>query len=127
MIYQEQTMFGDGSDGKEAGNCFAACIAAILELPIDEVPNFVDSDNSWNNVQEFLKPFGYSLIKIYIQEGNFSCAHSGFSIAFGPADRGYNHCVVCYGGTSIMDPHPANTFLNEIEGFYFFASLKPNK
>lgn len=30
------------------GDCFAACIASILELPIEDVPNFVDgTDPDW--------------------------------------------------------------------------------
>lgn len=36
----------DGESGEqtdEGGDCFAACLASILELPIDGFPNFLDS------------------------------------------------------------------------------------
>jgi hypothetical protein len=38
----DQTIFGTGK-----GNCFAACVASILELPIEEVPNFCDAPGNW--------------------------------------------------------------------------------
>jgi hypothetical protein len=33
----------DGHQTDEGGDCFAACLASILELPIDDFPNFLDS------------------------------------------------------------------------------------
>lgn len=37
-----QTIFG-----LEEGNCFAACVASILELTIEEVPNFCLAPGEW--------------------------------------------------------------------------------
>src|SRR5260370_22421604 len=31
----------------EEGNCFAACVASILEMSLVEVPNFCAVDNGW--------------------------------------------------------------------------------
>lgn len=33
----------EGEQTDEGGDCFAACLASILELPIDGFPNFLDS------------------------------------------------------------------------------------
>jgi hypothetical protein len=33
----------EGEQTDEGGDCFAACIASLLELPIDGFPNFLDS------------------------------------------------------------------------------------
>jgi hypothetical protein len=41
MRYVNQTKTGVG------GNCFAACIASILDLSLDEVPNFCARDGDW--------------------------------------------------------------------------------
>lgn len=49
MIPQEQRWYrgpmleADGEQTDEGGDCFSACLASILELPIDEFPNFLDS------------------------------------------------------------------------------------
>ena len=37
-----QTDFGLGS-----GNCFAACVASLMDLPLDAVPNFSVADEDW--------------------------------------------------------------------------------
>lgn len=44
MIPVDQTTFGNGT-----GNCFQACLASILELKLDEVPNFCVKygDDTW--------------------------------------------------------------------------------
>jgi hypothetical protein len=89
MKKYKQTVFGDGSDGTEPGNCFATCIAALLELPQEQVPNFVASDdNWWADVQDFLLPHGYSLILVDDGHEENYFFHTGYCIATGPGPRG---------------------------------------
>src|SRR5690348_7121769 len=65
MIPVTQTITG------EQGNCFTACLASILELPIRAVPNFAKLTNSdeefFAMVDEWLATRGlkYSTIPIY--------------------------------------------------------------
>ena len=42
------------------GNCHAACIASILELPLEDVPAFEDMGHEWSNALSiFLVERGY--------------------------------------------------------------------
>lgn len=44
----------------KSGDCIRACVASILELPIDAVPNFIRFSTSWHNVLKyFLLSLGY--------------------------------------------------------------------
>ena len=45
---------------KEIGDCTRACVASILELPIDDVPNFITFGATWFKVfWPYLQTFGY--------------------------------------------------------------------
>src|SRR6266403_1260823 len=48
---------GEKRQTDEGGDCFAACIASILEVPIDGFPNFLASDGDktwWDRWQDWL-------------------------------------------------------------------------
>lgn len=65
MIPVMQTVVGDGQDGRPNGDCLRACVASIFELPIEEVPHFVDINppSGWlTALQEWLRPFGLALM-----------------------------------------------------------------
>lgn len=122
----KQTTFGDGGDGSEPGNCFATCVASILELPLSEVPNFITCDDWFEQVNMFLMKYGYSLVIVDINHEYNFIYHSGFLIAAGKAARGLRHCVVYHGSEPVHDPHPDGMFLEEVDRFYLFVSLNPN-
>jgi hypothetical protein len=44
-----QSVVGDGRDGRPMGDCFRACVASIFELPLDEVPHFVEGPSWWRD------------------------------------------------------------------------------
>ena len=46
----DQTLFGEGR-----GNCLPACIASVLELPLEAVPHFVLEDDWVGALQTFLE------------------------------------------------------------------------
>lgn len=52
MIPVEQTVFNSTT-----GNCIAASIASVLEMPLDDVPNFMadPTDDWWGGLQHWLK------------------------------------------------------------------------
>lgn len=111
MIPQTQTKFGEG------GDCFAACIASILEYSIRDVPNFaVPYATNWLfQAQCWLAERGKGLASIRfpsrefllrsIEANNFT---SGHYIISGPSPRGpwLHSCVGC-GGEIVHDPHPS--------------------
>jgi hypothetical protein len=42
MIHVFQTKFG-----RDRGNCLQACIASVLEMDIDKIPDFQSSESGW--------------------------------------------------------------------------------
>ncbi len=108
-----QTTFGD-----KRGNCYAACIASLLEIPLDGVPNFcfeAKSESRWmNEVQDWLKEQGWGIammlfpkldsIKETIYVGMFpkDCHY----IISGKSPRGLLHSVIGRDGKIVHDPHP---------------------
>lgn len=98
------------------GDCFAACVASILELPIASVPNYPDptgpNDHSWWwGWQEWLKQFNLAFVG-----WNHPIAEDAEVVA--DILRGYsicnvryenpriNHAVVCRDGEIVWNPHP---------------------
>jgi hypothetical protein len=85
------------------GNCISACVASILEIPIETVPFFVDA-NWWPRFLGWLD--GYGLAATEIEAG---LPAPGFTIAFGPSTRLPNrgHACVALDGAIVHDPHPS--------------------
>lgn len=143
------TFFSDGRRNSY-GNCLIACIASILEVPIDEIPNvytfyglhikkykkeeplWLEVLNTWLDHKFKLKlikvsrdendPLG---VKRSMYESDFS---TFYLIARGLSKRGLPHCVVGLQtkGKFIMehDPHPTHEGLKEIEYFWAFIKIK---
>ncbi|MCH9647798.1 MAG: hypothetical protein K0U98_06135 [Deltaproteobacteria bacterium] len=105
--------------GEVAGDCFAACIASILEISIDEIPRptaeeFEDWSAYWPRLSESLASRGFYLI--FVKTGAEGCwstdtlvSRGAYWIASGPSPRypGTLHCVVMCGGKQVHDPHPS--------------------
>jgi hypothetical protein len=86
MIPVYQTI--DGPDG----NCYQACMASILEVPLGEIPTFA----GWRDLRAWLAERGWSLV--------FG-RKDGCSIASQQTIRGI-HAVVCFDGEMVHDPSP---------------------
>jgi hypothetical protein len=92
------------------GNCFQACIASIMELPISEVPDFSlffeildknEEKNEWVNIaQKWFGSKGWD----WMSGDDFKQAHESnvFSkdtegvpyLVVGKSPRGINHCCI---------------------------------
>jgi len=93
----QQTRFG------KSGNCIQACVASILERPLEAIPDFLSAKtNPWLACQSWLDSQGYYLIGA---SNCWMCAGIEF-IAGGMGPRGIGHCVVMRDGKVIHDPHP---------------------
>ena len=57
MIPVTQTTFAP------AGNCLAACLASILEVPIEAIPNFHANDDFWLNFYTYIRAQGYEVLE----------------------------------------------------------------
>lgn len=107
------------------GNCFSACVASILELPLEQVPHFFAEARStnevwtqadWDQVLRFANDQGHyahwvdpdeepGLVRLLVGSGLPY-------VAFGPSPRGpYGHCVVMRGEQLVHDPRPDGTGL----------------
>ena len=114
---KQQVLYQD--EPRIYGDCMRACVASILELPINEVPHFLEVAKGsiyefYNLIEEFLLERGYeaywqhSLI-YHWRPGLPDCYH----IISGPSPRypGVGHAVVGLNGSPVFDPHPDNTML----------------
>lgn len=96
------------------GNCFAACVASILELPIDAVPNFRSSGNGWwHEWQEWLAPKNLALLGWDSDDLGDEKVRAdtlrGYSICtvrYELPSGGLNHSVVALNGVIVWNPHP---------------------
>lgn len=132
------------------GNCWAAAIASILELPITEVPNFEvwfkwEDGFWWNLTDRFLKLKGYLIENAY-QFKVFHCTEDEWNIerenhqnlgeyhelksdlkdqyylASGPSARGVSHVTICMNGLMVHDPHPTREGVIE---YTMFEQIRP--
>jgi hypothetical protein len=94
------------------GNCFSACVATLLAIPLDDVPYFMGSFEEedgvwWQRFLAWLKPRGLWAI-------NFKCPPDGdwypvgeYILSAGSPRGDFDHSVVALGRDIIHDPHPS--------------------
>ncbi len=104
-----QTKFGT------EGNCLMASFASIAEVPLESLPDLdTDDDGGWWQIfQRTAVEHGF--VKPKWATKATTGPPSGYSIAVGPAARGYLHCCVALDGEVVHDPHPDNTGLTSID------------
>lgn len=112
------------------GNCFAACIASIFELTLDEVPDYMGDDwHEWWN--RWLAERNLTLIhwKIPDPDDPDSYRPPGYSLLGADSPRGdWLHSVVCLDGEVVWDPHPQREMgLGTWRDWTVFAVLDPTK
>lgn len=101
------------------GDCWAACISTITEIPIEEIPDVNDPKYSewptyWYAMWNFLKDKGFLL---YCENVNQFKGNGDCCIACGKSPRGnFNHAVIWNNGM-IHDPHPDKTGILNIDHF----------
>lgn len=128
-----QTLFGSFE-----GNCFPACIASILEIPLEEVPHFfkeeADIINAIYKTKDFLNKRGYNFYCFWKVGDSFvdiaPCPTKEFKsiddkltsfwIAGGPIKEEPNcgHAVVYYGNEMVHNPNPKSSGINEVNTYF---------
>lgn len=119
--------------GPRVGNCWQACIASILEIPIDAVPNIQqqdeETDSEWySRWQAWFAPLNLTLV---------SWGHDkrwlprGYSIlGCKPPGCDWYHAVVCLDGKVVWNPTPGyspEADIGEWCDWTVFAVLDPAK
>lgn len=117
----DQTIFG-----MPEGNCFAACVASILEQPLITMPDHRNLDNEawWQVWYDWLRPRNYNLMNF---KAGGEWTPLGYSIAGVQSPRGdWLHAVVALDGKPVHDPHPARDSLTaEIKEYTMLYQLNP--
>lgn len=106
----DQTLFGEG-----VGNCFAACLASILECDLHSMPNFFadyDADTWYKELISWLGKRGLApLTQRFPGDPESFMAWVRVAapnipwIAGGPTNRGLHSCVYV-GDQLVHDPNP---------------------
>ena len=119
------------ADDPKGGNCMAACIASILEISIEEVPDF-DMRNDPGDWRIFWGPWlsemGYHIfcmgLTAHIEETPL-CIYYGLHIIMGghtARDPDILHACVYKTDINdfepVHDPHPSNDFITEFTNIY---------
>ena len=98
-----QTIQHDPDNGN-IGNCFAACLASILEVDIQEVPEMPAWNDGWfKSYEKYLTEKGYHWLWMELD----NCYVPGYSVVSGPGPRGVLHSCVAFNGDIVWDPHPS--------------------
>ena len=94
------------------GNCFAACVATVLGLRLEDVPAFEHPIVQVRDLSRWLADKGLALVCARAGSGYMGeCLH----MRLGSGPRGRRHAVVYYGGSLVHDPHPSRAGLLEGE------------
>jgi hypothetical protein len=101
------------------GNCFAACVASILELDLADVPavefekvngspDDPDAVRFWRTWRNWLAEIGFGRACIgATRDDGVLFEPDGYAILTGKSPRGeWNHSVVCFNGQLRHDPYP---------------------
>ena len=104
----------DAPVDQQRGNCLTAVVASLLELDIDQVPNFVQDDvdsggaNNWfTSLLRFLADRGW---RLHYVTPTTDLPLGAYYTAAGISPRGngeIHHVVVCQDGRMVHDPHPS--------------------
>jgi hypothetical protein len=127
VIPADQTRFGSAE-----GNCFSACVASILEIPLEDVPQFMVGD-WWANFTAWCEPRGI-IPKYWPARGwcdldpvrVFLGVPTGYAIMSGESPRhpGVLHAVVALDGAIAHDPHPSRAGIRGDLEHHDFVTLE---
>jgi hypothetical protein len=130
----EQTIFV--GDPTRKGNCVAACVATLLDIPLEQVPHFVefgialgDSDdvhdisagnNWWSMLLGFMA--GKGLWPVHLDSLDHAERGEVVFVA-GKSPRGVTHQVLYRDGELWHDPHPSRAGVLTIESIEAWRPL----
>jgi len=126
MTEQRQTIFGEG------GNCFSTCVAMLLDMDTNDVPNFCAEENNWwGKFQIWLVERHLFSIEVNQHTSMAMVPVGTLAILSGPGKRGLLHSVVgeFEGATTDnksnwlfkCDPHPSDNYIESVEKVCFIV------
>ena len=130
-----QTKFGN-----KEGNCLNACLASLMEFPLDKIPDFMKDDNPFwqDELNKWLSQFNLWLFNFYWnpEKSNWTSGNltHAYCIGSGPSPRSDCwHSVICRikineGKMEIEwehDPHPSGDMLKKLVEIGFLIPRDP--
>ena len=131
-----QTKFGtDWNDPSTAGDCMSACIASVLELSLEDVPNFMEAGEEgwWDAMQVWLGLRGFAYVEINatglpsLSRPEIGIPDDQVYFVVGISPRETPHVVLYKGNKLAHDPNPAGTGLVRGSVLGFLVPLCPAK
>jgi hypothetical protein len=114
MIPVKQTKFGYGH-----GNCFEACVASILEIPLEEVCDIPHDDKTWFDVfDKWMRSRGF----LPIMTDDIKNPPKGYSIA-GITVTGCPHACVALDGKIVFDPQVGTPLNLPVEDYLYWETF----
>lgn len=106
--------------GAEEGNCFAACLASLLEVDIDIIPDFyyLYKSDWYNRFLEWLEQF--DLTAVIFDSLPFGFPLNYYYLVGGISERGIMHSCVAHSGKIVHDPYPGGNGFNDILDYTIF-------
>lgn len=134
--------------GVPQGNCTEACIASVLEVPLEEVPDLYDATTDtghdperWTQLRQWLRERGFLWMFAdfkardlplrfvdhwqfapddFLTQIDWDTSHYFFC---GPNPDGLPHCVVAQGGQVVWDPNPFRRGITAVDGLVYLTPL----
>lgn len=114
------------------GNCFAACIASILETELDSLPFLADYNDDWEDYLAALNEILKSRFNLFIDYTTYDYWESRFKdnfkdsfyIVSGDSNQeGFEHAVIFKNGVLHHNPNPNGTEMIQATTCYFFIQV----
>lgn len=115
----------------ERGDCLAACLSSLLEIPLEDVPRFHELDDAewWLDMQAWLSSLGYQFVLVALPENMpwFSLYDSVECMMIGKTANGVLHavCGECRGEQFLCTFDPLTGEKPRIESIDFVGFLIP--
>lgn len=136
MFKVDQTQFG-GKDApaEQQGNCFQACVATLLQIPLEEAfdSRYIEAEDWIGEFNKWLEPYGLGCVFLYYSEEHplKTTGFKGIAIAELMSATLYNgerHVVVVRDHLDLLhDPLPGAKEQGDLQGVYVFSPLEPYK
>lgn len=114
------------------GNCFAACIASILEIELDSLPFLSDFEDDWDIYLNALNTNLKSRFNLFIEYTTFDYWETRFKenlkdafyIVSGDSNHeSFEHAVIFKNGVLHHNPNPKGTEMVWATTCYFFIQI----
>lgn len=108
-----------------AGDCVEACIASILHIDRDVVPDLRQAGETdyhyWNSLNNFMRSRGFVMIR---KEAKYK--HPGLHLVMGRHADGHKCMVIHSGEDLVHDPHPSRKGLSWIDTVWLLVPMDPS-